>query len=158
MARRTEILAAALAALATAGAAQDVTLASAPIAFAALEAQAREACAGPVVFGPATITLAEIDGDGRTDLLFDWSRVSCSNGGPRGAGFCGMHMCSVDLYASSVYAPGGYPQGILALEFDVQPRGSDIILRTTSMGGSCPFAEVCEAGWRWTGAALEPVR
>ncbi len=120
------------------------------------------ACGGSLELGPGAITLAEIDGDGRTDVLFDWSKVNCTGaatvGMSRGAGNCGMHMCAVDLYASSVYRPGAYPQGILALEFAVQPLGSEVILTTTSMGGSCPFAEVCERAWRWTGAELQAVR
>jgi len=62
------------------------------------------------------LPVAVFDGEGWTDVVFDWSLVWCPGNRSlgRGAGFCGLLLCWVDLYASSVYARGGYPQGILS--------------------------------------------
>ncbi len=128
-----------------------------PISAVALQAKADEACRSKATLAPGAIRIADLDGDGRTDVLFNWARVSCATpvGAAGGAGFCGMHNCSIDIYLSSQYRPGDWPKPILNHReaspqiLSVQPRA---VLRTSYQGGSCEFAKVCQREWRWNGS------
>ncbi|QHQ34204.1 hypothetical protein [Algicella marina] len=122
-----------------------------------LAARIREVCRGPSTLEQGAIASGDIDRDGRADYLLDWSKVDCADRSVgRGGGFCGMQMCSVDVYASSVWTPSRYPQGILTVSYELAGPGDDFALQTTSSGGGCPFAQVCHAVWRWNGAELVP--
>lgn len=131
-----------------------------PISASELKAKAREACRSAPIFGPDAVQRADMDGDGRTDVLFNWAEVTCSGGSAmqrKGAGFCGMHNCSVDVYLSSQYKPGGWPKPILNHQ-EIAPRvvqsGELSVLRTAYQGGSCTFAKVCQREWSWNGSKL----
>ncbi|MEL7445210.1 MAG: hypothetical protein AAGK02_05275 [Pseudomonadota bacterium] len=130
-----------------------------PISAAALEQKAREACSGSATIGSGAIIRADMDGDGKGDILFNWSDVTCTSGGASsvGAGFCGMHNCSIDVYLSSQYQPGGWPKPIMnhmEIAPEIIPAGAYPMLKTSYQGGSCAFAEVCERVWRWDGSKL----
>lgn len=131
-----------------------------PISVSELQAKAREACRSVPTFGSGAVQRADLDGDGRTDVLFNWAEVTCAGGSAmqrKGAGFCGMHNCSVDVYLSSQYKPGGWPKPILNHQ-EIAPRlvqsGERSVLRTAYQGGSCAFAKVCQREWSWNGAKL----
>ncbi|MEM7702844.1 MAG: hypothetical protein AAF251_12965 [Pseudomonadota bacterium] len=131
-----------------------------PISVSELQAKAREACRSAPAFGAGAVQRADMDGDGRTDVLFNWAEITCSGGSAtqrKGAGFCGMHNCSVDVYLSSQYKPGGWPKPILNHQ-EIAPQivqsGSQSVLRTSYQGGSCTFARVCQREWSWNGAKL----
>lgn len=134
--------------------------ASQPVSFAELEVKAREACRGDVSIASDAMRLADMDGDGKTDVLFNWASVTCASSGvqSRGAGFCGMHNCSIDIYLSSQYRPGGWPIPILNHQ-EVAPQvlstGPKARLRTAYQGGSCEFAKVCGREWVWNGSKFE---
>ncbi|MEM7689842.1 MAG: hypothetical protein AAF291_12540 [Pseudomonadota bacterium] len=131
-----------------------------PISVSELQVKARAACRSAPTFGPGAVQRADMDGDGRTDVLFNWAEVTCTAGSAmqrKGAGFCGMHNCSVDVYLSSQYKPGGWPKPILNHQ-EIAPRliqsGEKSVLRTAYQGGSCTFAKVCQREWSWNGAKL----
>ncbi|MEO0872653.1 MAG: hypothetical protein AAFY19_11970, partial [Pseudomonadota bacterium] len=131
-----------------------------PISVSELQEKAREACRSAPTFGPGAVQQADMDGDGRTDVLFNWAEVTCSSGSAmqrKGAGFCGMHNCSIDVYLSSQYKPGGWPKPILNHQ-EIAPQvvqsGGQSVLRTSYQGGSCAFAKVCQREWSWNGAKL----
>lgn len=98
-----------------------------------------------------------MDGDGQADVLFNWARVNCATpvGATGGAGFCGMHNCSIDIYLSSQHRPGDWPKPILNHR-EIAPQILSIqqgaVLRTSYQGGSCEFAKVCKREWRWNGS------
>lgn len=130
-----------------------------PISQAELMTKARDACKSEPTFASDTFLRADMDGDGKTDVLFNWAGVTCANPpsalARKGAGNCGMHNCSVDVYLSSQYKPGGWPKPILnhmEIAPEILPAGTSAILRTSYQGGSCKFAEVCQREWRWNGA------
>ncbi|WP_299297159.1 hypothetical protein [uncultured Erythrobacter sp.] len=128
-----------------------------PISDAALQTKADEACRSKATLASGAIRVADLDGDGQADVLFNWARVTCAKpvGAAGGAGFCGMHNCSVDIYLSSQYNPGDWPKPILnhreaSLQIlSVQPRA---LVRISYQGGSCEFAKVCRREWRWDGS------
>lgn len=134
------------------------------IRFSALLDKARDACQSePGLEGEAVIT-GDFDGDGQRDILFLWERVRCTNAPSAvsaiGAGFCGMHNCSVDVYLSSVYQPGGWPQALLShtgIPIEVFDIGGRPALRTFYAGGDCAFANVCDRVWQFDGVKLSPV-
>ncbi|GGA97428.1 hypothetical protein [Allosediminivita pacifica] len=133
------------------------TAATTGLTAAAPEARIREACRG-AYSGEDAIVQTEIDGDGKPDFLLDWSSVTCADRSVgRGGGYCGAQMCSIDVYASSAYAPGGWPQPILALSYALPAPGADHALTTTVTGGSCPITHRCTRHWGWTGGKLEVV-
>ncbi|KWV91109.1 hypothetical protein [Erythrobacter sp. YT30] len=128
-----------------------------PISRSDLETKARDACSGAVTLSPTAIRRADLDRDGRSDVLFDWAQVTCQSGSAmmkKGAGFCGMHNCSIDIYLSSQYRPGDWPKPILNHR-EIEPTLVGNTLRTSSQGGSCEFAHVCKWEWSWNGTELE---
>lgn len=128
-----------------------------PISRSELETKARDACDGAVTLSPSAIRRADLDDDGRSDVLFDWAQVTCQSGSAmmkKGAGFCGMHNCSIDIYLSSQYRPGDWPKPILDHR-EIKPTLVGNTLRTSSQGGSCEFAHVCKWEWSWNGTELE---
>lgn len=128
------------------------------LSVAAAENRVRMACQGSYS-GEAVIVEANVDGDGSPDFLIDWVKVSCaSTAVGRGGGNCGMQMCSIDLYASSVYEPDGWPQPILAYSYELAEAGDDHVMRTTLSGASCPITHRCTRFWGWNGSELEVVR
>lgn len=123
-----------------------------------LEARIRKVCKGSSQ-SEGAISEANVDGDDETDFLLDWSRVSCENTTVgRGGGYCGMQMCSVDVYASSVYQPGDWPQPILAYSHERAPSGEDYVLSTTVSGASCPITHRRTRYWGWNGEQLQVIR
>ncbi|WP_306132738.1 hypothetical protein [Roseivivax marinus] len=123
-----------------------------------LERRIQAACQGSYN-GDSVIVEANIDGDGRTDYLLDWEKVSCSsNAVGRGGGNCGTQMCSIDVYASSVYQPEGWPQPILAYSYELAAPGEDHVMTTTVSGADCPITHRCTRYWGWTGSQLDVVR
>ncbi len=133
------------------------TTAAPGLTAAVPEARIREACRGAYT-GAGAIVQTEIDGDGKPDFLLDWSSVTCADRSVgRGGGYCGAQMCSIDVYASSTYDPGGWPQSTLALSYTLPAPGADHALSTTVTGGSCPIAQLCRRHWGWTGGKLEVV-
>ncbi|TCO74087.1 hypothetical protein [Rhodovulum euryhalinum] len=133
---------AATARAAPAGAAPD----AATLTLAFVQGRIAEACPSGGSFGRGALVQTDIDGDGLNDYLVDWGEVSCPPMG-RGAGFCGAALCTIDVYASSIFRPGGYPQAILGLHKEVQPFGAPFQLRVQTRHG--PVA------WRWTGTELQ---
>ncbi|ETX30222.1 hypothetical protein [Roseivivax isoporae] len=121
-------------------------------------ARIEEACRGPFDADGA-IAEVRIDGDDAPDFVLDWSRVTCANPAVgRGGGYCGMQMCTLDVYASSTWRPGSFPQPILALGWAVPGPGADHAFETTVPGGACPGGGPCTRHWNWTGGALDAVR
>jgi hypothetical protein len=121
-------------------------------------AKAIEICGGAAEFESDAIMQGEFDGDNVADYLLDWGKITCTNaatvGMQRGAGRCGAQSCTIDVYASSVFDPEGWPQPILANKAIPTRPGSVIKLRTEFEGGSCPAGQVCKADWVWNGKKL----
>jgi len=133
---------------------------SEPVSMATLNDKVRNACMGEGAIGPDAILRADMDGDGKQDVLFNWAKVTCAAqiSATGGGGFCGMHNCSIDVYLSTQYRPGGYPTPILnhrEIAPQIIPAGAYPILRTSYQGGNCTFAEVCEMAWRWDGRQFQ---
>lgn len=129
---------------------------AAPITPSQLEVKAREACGASVTLSPDAILRADLDNDGREDVLFNWRNVDCQSSSALmslGAGNCGMHNCGIDIYLSSQYRPGGWPKSILN-HMEVPPSIVRGKLRTATQGGSCKFAQVCNWEWSWDGKKL----
>ncbi len=125
---------------------------------AAAENRVRMACQGSYS-GDGLIVEANVDGDGSPDFLIDWEKVSCtSTAVGRGGGNCGMQMCSIDVYASTVYEPGGWPQAILAYSYELAEAGDEHVMSTTVSGASCPITHRCTRYWGWNGSELAVIR
>lgn len=138
-----------------AGAAQGPATLDATVVFAAIE----KACKGSYTVGDAAVLQTDFDRDGAPDFTLDWGLVQCTSasyvGASRGAGFCGMQMCAVDVYVSSTYRPGTLPQTILSLGVTPWPQdGSGAALKTTASGGSCGALQACDRHWDWNGTKL----
>lgn len=121
-------------------------------------AKAIEICGGNAEFESDAIQQGEFDGDNIADYLLNWGKVTCtgdvSPALAQGAGNCGALSCTIDVYASSVFDPEGWPQPILANKAIPTRPGSEIKLRTEFAGGSCPAGQVCTAEWVWNGKKL----
>ena len=70
---------------------------------------------------------ANLDGDGVQDYVIFWDAIQCAGQMPRP--YCGASQCAVDVFASSVYAPGTRPETIFAAAVTVVPwsDGRDLI-------------------------------
>ncbi|MEL7188963.1 MAG: hypothetical protein AAGK17_05370 [Pseudomonadota bacterium] len=132
------------------------TASQGPITMAELEAKARDACGGAIEMEAGAIRRADMDGDGKSDVLFEWRYVTCDTSSAlmqRGAGYCGMHNCGIDIYLSSTYRPGSWPKTVMNhTEIPASIVGNR--LRTATQGGSCKFAQVCRWEWSWDGNEL----
>ncbi len=121
-------------------------------------AKAQQECGGQAEFASDAIKQGEFDGDNVADYALDWGKITCTDaatvGMTRGAGRCGAQSCTVDIYASSVFDPNGWPQPIIANKITPTKPGSEIKLRTEYAGGSCPVGQVCRADWVWNGKKL----
>lgn len=121
------------------------------------DARIQEACGGLAQLGDNIVQTFLIDDDDLPDLVVNWGLVDCADTRiGLGAGFCGMHMCSHDIYLSSVWRMGDWPKTILALGVTPGDPTRGAALGSTRMGGNCPFAEICETEWRWTGTTSSP--
>lgn len=130
-----------------------------PVPMAFLQDRARQACMGAPVIPSSAIVRHDLDGDGQEDVLFIWSDVTCANSrsATGGAGNCGMHNCSVDIYLTSTWRPGKWPTPVLN-HAEYRPEtfsdAGGAGLRTHISGGSCSFARFCVVEWRWDGNKL----
>lgn len=121
---------------------------------AAVQADVTRDCGGPFTMREGGFVQTDLDLDGQWDYLIDYGSIDCADRSKgRGAGFCGMQMCSLNVYVSSVWHPGGQPQYLLAVGFDVWPS-PHLPLKTHRMGGDCPFSTVCTTDWHWNGSQL----
>lgn len=126
---------------------------------ASVDARIQEACRGSSTLGDGALQMLQIDDDDLPDLVLNWGLVDCADPSIGvGAGSCGMHMCSHDIYLSSAWQVGDWPKSILALGVLPGDPVNGIALRSTRMGGPCPRAEICETVWRWTGSDIEAIR
>ena len=132
-----------------------------PVTMETLVARAADACMSAPVFLSDPVQAGDFDGDGRSDTIFNWSKVTCPSAETAmvqiGGGMCGMQNCAVDVYLSSIYEPGGWPVTIYSHQ-EIPPqiiqRDAGTAIRTQTSGGSCPFAEVCTHVWQWNGSEL----
>lgn len=131
-----------------------------PITLSELEAKARSACQGDVTIAPNAMRRLHMDGDDLVDVVFNWGQVTCQSASAmkrKGAGFCGMHNCSIDIYLSSQYRPGGWPKAVM--NHREKPFGlAGAALRTSTQGGSCRGAQLCYWEWRWDGSELQSTK
>ncbi len=121
-------------------------------------ADAVQGCSGYAPrFAQNAVLLGDIDGDGQSDAVLDWSAVTCTQGAARP--FCGASMCSADVYLSSTHARSGQTEQLLALGVQLLPLTNGLM--GVALGGSlsnCHFAGRGDGGctflWYWNGADL----
>ena len=111
------------------------------------------ACGGSASAVPGYLLQGDLDVDGKDDIVIDWSKVTCPGAVPRP--FCGASKCSVDVFLSRTFRPGGQPDGFLALGVTMQssPFGGAQLL----LGGGlsdCGGLAACHSIWRWDGRQL----
>lgn len=70
---------------------------------------------------------ANLDADGVYDYVIAWDAIQCGPPYPRP--YCGAAQCAVDIFVSSIYAPGTQPETIYAAAVDVVPGpdGRDLV-------------------------------
>lgn len=131
-----------------------------------LLARAAQSCAAyspePPAIAPGFLQDADIDGDGASDYLVDWSKVLCGGGFGRaalqGAGSCAALGCALDVWVSSLGTaqPAASTQG-----FQLVPVTTDGRTELYVIGNGLPCAApaeefACATRWGWTGGALQP--
>lgn len=115
------------------------------------------ACSGGYTLAKGSELQGDLDGDGQVDKVLDWAGVACGDRSKgRGAGFCGINMCRIDVMLSST----GVRQEILGVSPSLTSRAfGGVALRTFALRPSCPEGALeCQIDWRWTGTELEPAR
>ena len=116
------------------------------------EAAVQTGCGGPANLEPDAFLSGNIDGDSQTDVVVDWSRITCSGGYPRP--FCGASMCSANVYLSASYQARQRPEELLALGVGlIELNNGNMGVAT---GGSLAMCQGragngCEFIWYWTG-------
>ncbi len=122
----------------------------------ALVSEANRVCQSRALIGPHTILQSDFDGDGRRDLVLDWSGVSCQSGPMSslyGGGQCGASQCSKLVFISSRVAKGLPAIDFLGQGVVLDPaKPSDLLV---GIGLSdCHYQGLeptCLLRWRWNG-------
>lgn len=131
------------------------TPAAAPSMAAAAEAAILAGCNGPATRMEGYLLEGEIDGDGRPDVVLDWSEVSCSGDMPRP--FCGASLCSADVYLSGSFDRTGpaqlLAQGVALVDLS---NGNKAVEVGASLSGC--VGDVCTFYWYWTGQSFEELQ
>ncbi|MFD3189792.1 hypothetical protein ACFMPD_05890 [Sedimentitalea sp. HM32M-2] len=119
------------------------------------EAAVQSGCGGPAIIGPKAYLSGDIDGDGQTDVVVDWSEITCSGGYPRP--FCGASMCSAQLFVSALFPRRGQPEDLLALGVELQPLSNGRMgVATAGSMVECQARgrQPCRFVWYWNGADI----
>ncbi len=119
------------------------------------EASIRTGCGGPAQLDANAILTGNIDGDGREDVVVDWSAITCSGGYPRP--FCGAAMCSATVFVSQGFDASEGPADLLAAGvrlIDLNNGNNGVVT-----GGSLSMCQQrgttsCDFIWYWDGNDL----
>ncbi len=114
-------------------------------------------CNGPAARAAGYLLAGNIDGDGREDMVLDWSRISCLSGHPRP--FCGASLCSAQVFLTA--RPGARPFDLLAQDVRLQPLSNGAM--AVAIGGSLSMCQNrggggCERLFWWNGVDLIELR
>ena len=126
---------------------------------AAAEAHIFASCGGPARGTPDYLRTADLDRDGKEDVIVSWSELTCTTGFPRP--FCGAANCSIDMFLSRSFPLTGKPYTRLAMSAELKksPDGGDEIWFSGTVR-TCPAATRgtdCRHVWRWNGRELAKV-
>ncbi len=116
-----------------------------------------EACGGAFDIADGAELTGLLDGDDKPDIVLDWAGVTCADRSRgRGAGRCGINMCSVEVFFTQTQSS----QQLLGLQPQIVNRAfGKSALRTLALRPSCPDGALeCVVDWRWTGTRLEPAQ
>ncbi|CTQ51290.1 hypothetical protein JDO7802_03329 [Jannaschia donghaensis] len=114
-------------------------------------------CGGGYSLAVGAEETADLDGDGREDVVLDWAGVTCDDRTKgRGAGFCGAALCRIDVLLTG---PGTHQQMMGLKPRFVRRIFDKVALRTTTTGATCGGpTQICEVDWRFDGRKLEATR
>lgn len=122
-----------------------------------LDATLQELCSGGYSLTEGSVLEGRIDDDEMIDTVLDYAGIRCDD--PlkgRGAGNCGINMCSIDIYLSGRKDPAT----ILGVAPTLVPRAfGRSALRTIGLRPACADNALdCTIDWRLTSAGLERVQ
>lgn len=122
-----------------------------------LDATLQELCNGGYSLADGAALEGLIDDDELTDTVLDYAGIQCDDPSiGRGAGYCGINMCSIAIHLTS----RSEPTILLGVAPTLVPRAfGKSALRTIGLRPACPDGALdCTIDWRLTSTGLERVQ